>query len=199
MRLRLPPRQDFDYQVVRDNYTWADHILRVQVTAGMIAWFGPGSVIDPACGDGSIVATANHLNPIDRAFLSDISKPNYDHLTGNTGVLPPIVRLGCQTIEQALSADGHYDLVVLTEILEHLEDPVAILRMARSRADRLVASSPLFHDDSVLDDNAEHLWQFDSIGFSSMLEEAGWEPVAFVPVHFTMPQFPYTFQIWGAR
>lgn len=198
MRLRLPDRQPVDYQVARDNHTWRDHMLRVQMTASLLAWLNPVTVIDPACGDGSIVAAAHALRPMEGAYLADISRPNFYKVgTEMRPVLPPNLRVACQTIEETLRDPFTFDVVVLTEILEHVEDPVEILKMARDRATFLVASSPFFMDEATLDVNHEHLWQFDISGYSEMLEEAGWTGIVTVPIHLT--EFMYDFQLWAAK
>lgn len=201
MRLRLPPRAPFDYQVQRSNFSWADHVLRVQVTGALISWFCPDTILDPACGDASIVMSAHRARPIAAARFADISKPNCDFVESvdASEYLPPQYSVACQTIEQTLSEDRIYDLVVLTEILEHVEDPVHLLRLARARATNVVASSPLMVEGGHIDDNPEHLWQFDAAGYSEMLQEAGWNPITFIPVTLTPPQFIYDFQIWGAQ
>lgn len=200
MRLRLDRSAPSaaDYQVTRRNETWRDHVLRTQITGSLISWLHPNTVIDPAAGDGSIVQEAHAINPIDGALLGDISRPNF-YLLGaeKRPNLPPNLRVVCQTIEETLSDPYHFDLCVLTEILEHVEDPVDILRRARERADFLVASSPLWVSDQFLDTNPEHLWMFDAEGYDEMLGEAGWSTIVFIPVH--LKEFMYDFQIWAAR
>lgn len=200
MRLRLPTRAPFDYQVRRDNYEWGDHILRINVTAALISWFTPDTVLDPACGDGTIVASAHRIRPITAAHLTDISMPNFYHVgTTMRPYLPTQMSCGCKDLMDTLYENRYFDLVVLTEILEHVEDPVAVLRLARERAKHLVASSPLFADDRIMDTNPEHLWQFDAVGYEEMLKEGGWNPLTFIPISFTDPGYPYTFQLWGAK
>lgn len=200
MRLRLPPRAPFDYQVKRDNFTWADHVLRVQMTGALISWFRPDTIMDPACGDGTIVAAAHRVRPISGAYMTDISMPNFYHV-GSTmrPYLPERTECACKAIEDTLAEDRYFDVVVLTEILEHVEDPVNILRMARNRAAVVVASSPLFASANEIDRNPEHLWQFDAVGYEEMLKESGWDPITFVPISFAEPAFEYTFQLWSAR
>ena len=197
---RLPPRPPFDYQVERSNYAWQDHVLRTQVTGALISWFDPDTIIDPACGDGSIVAAAHKVRPIVAAVMADISRPNFYVIgTGMRPFLPSTLTVECQSIEETLAVDRYFDMIVLTEILEHVEDPVLILRMARARAAVLVASSPLIPDNGRIDDNPEHLWQFDSVGYRDLLVSGGWDPVSLVPVSFFVEQFGYDFQIWAAR
>jgi len=113
--------------------------------------------------------------------------------------LPDELSCAHDSIEETLTSGRYFDLVVLTEILEHVEDPVGILRLARGCAKNLVASSPLFTDASSLDTNPEHLWQFDAPGYEEMIKEGGWNPVTFVPISFTNPGYFYTFQLWGAE
>ena len=198
MRLRIPGREPVDYQVARDNHVWPDHMLRVKITACLLSWVKPVTVIDPACGDGSVVAAAHQLAPIEGAFMSDISRPNFYRIgTELRPILPPNLRVACQTIEESLRDPFTFDAVILTEILEHVEDPVAILKMARERATFLIASSPVFLGDNVLDPNPEHLWMFDADGYHEMLVEAGWDEFAFVPLHLS--EFQYDFQLWAAK
>jgi len=200
VRLRLPARAPFDYQVRRDNYVWPDHVLRVQLTAALISWFLPETILDPACGDGTIVAAANRVRPIVGAHMADISMPNFYHVgTTMRPFLPENLTCSHSSIEETLNEGKFFDLVVLTEILEHVEDPVAILRMARKCAKYVVASSPIFVDNTRIDENPEHLWQFDAPGYSEMLVEGGWDPITFIPVTLMPPQFIYDFQIWGAQ
>lgn len=195
MRVRLERSGDFDYQVARSNDEWPEHVLRTNITAGMIAWLKPGSVLDPACGDGSIVLAADHLRNIDYAKLSDVSEPSIKALT-NT---PHPVRwdVEVEDIWHGIHPwiDDPFDVVVLTEILEHVPDPVEILKSARMAGRLLVASSPSMRAGQV-DSNPEHLWMFDQNGYREMLVEAGWEPG---PHELLFFDSYYDFQIWVAK
>lgn len=190
--IRLPERKPFDYQFVRDNQQWSDHRLRVRITAELIAWLKPNSVIDPACGDGSIIAAADSIYPFSSMALSDVSAPNIEKVRNSLGYHHARVR----SVEDALTDyEGVADVVVLTEFLEHIEDPVAILKLARSKAKLVVASSPLW-DGKTTDSNPEHLWSFDAEGYQNILTDGGWHPEVFVPLYFTSI---YDFQLWVAR
>jgi hypothetical protein len=188
-----------DHREQGSNSSWADHVLRIQLTGALASWFCPDTVLDPACGNGSVVAAAHHARPIKKAHLSDVSRNSFYFVgTEMRPNLPPELTVGCESIEETLAQENNYDLVVLTEILEHLEDPVSVLKAARGRAKFLVASSPLIPDGCV-DGDVEHLWQFDAPGYSEMLQESGWQPIAFIPMTLTPPQFIYDYQIWGAQ
>src|ERR1700675_968323 len=79
-RASLPGDPQHNYQVVRSNQDWPIHQLRTLVTGGMIAWLRPNTVCDPACGDASLLQAAHMLNPIEMAYLGDISLPNIQAL-----------------------------------------------------------------------------------------------------------------------
>lgn len=188
MRRQLTNRGPVDYQVCRSNDQWADHRARTLVTAGLIAWMQPDYLLDPACGDGSIPLAAHRLHPIQTGVLSDISKPSIERIELPSGWLK-----GARSIEESIAfTEAPWDVVVLTETLEHLPDPDGILRTVRPRAKALVASSPAMRQGQV-DPNPEHLWMFDESGYQEMLSDAGWEDV-----HHTVMRFPtmYDFQIW---
>lgn len=195
MRLRIPDRAPIDYQFPRDNTIWADHRLRIRVTAEMIAWLEPETALDPAAGDGTVLAAAHAIRPIGLSVLGDVSDFNRQTLSYVAAGTETNVVTG--TAEEVLrQVQPGVDVIVLTEILEHVEDPVALLRLALEKGNALVASSPLFGGVFTVDDNIEHLWQFDIAGYDEMLREAGWEPVAMVPLLFPTV---YDFQLWAAR
>lgn len=188
MRTYLGPKNP-DYQVLRSNLKWPDHRLRTLATGAVIRWVEPSSALDPACGDGSILAEVLHHRPGMSVMVSDISQKNVEHavsiLPGSVGWVLPI--------EQAITNDA--DVVVLTEILEHLEDPDAILRLARQHHNALVASSPVMRPGQH-DRNPEHLWQFDREGYEEMLRRAGWETTQYTFLEF---RSEYDFGIWACR
>lgn len=194
MRQRLE-RQPFDYQVLRSNDAWTEHRARSLVTAGLIAWLRPETVLDPACGDASIVIAANRLRPIRMASFADISEANIAQLQERIredDEIPSSWGAEAVPIDFALDQPWHHDVIVLTEILEHLPDPDAILRKAREKGTRLISSSPLMRSGQI-DTNPEHLWMFDRDGYGEMLANAG-----FRLQQFTFLQFPtmYDFGIW---
>lgn len=177
----------------RHNTEWRDHVLRTSLTASVIAWLGLDSVIDPACGDGSIVLAAHALRPFQRMALGDMSKPNMAELKH----MAPDATLHVGDATEMLVEAERFDLVVLTEFLEHIADPSEMLILARKKADWLVASSPLWDASRGDDPNPEHQWQFDEAGYRELLTEAGWDVRLVVPVKFT--GMIYDFQIVVAR
>jgi hypothetical protein len=190
MRQRLRAGGAFDYQGVHRSDLVRDHVHRALLTAASIAYFVPDTLCDPACGDAHIINLAYRLRPFQMAYLSDISAQAIGVLEG-----PYPHTKGVVDISTALSEVPQVDLVVLTETLEHMDDPDSILRIARKHAKHLIASSPLIREPRI-DDNSEHLWQWDDVGYREMLEQAGWNP-EMVAVFSVLPPY-YEFQLWGA-
>lgn len=193
MRQYLGPRPVVDYQVHRDNGRWPDHVARSYVTGGLLAWLKPLSVLDPACGDASIVRIAHRNWPIDEIYLGDISKQNVDasmkYFTGGNAV----AHVGDAV--DMIASTTNVDAIVLTEFLEHVEDPDAVLALSRKHAKWLVASSPVMRPGQV-DQNKEHLWMFDADGYEEMLMLSGWEATQRTFLHF---KSEYDFGIWVCR
>ena len=120
-------------------------------------------------------------------FLGDISEPNTEHVSLMfKGVSEVRVRTG-NCYDNVVVAD----VIVLTEILEHLEDPDRLLSLAREHGKYLVASSPI---DEVYKGNDEHVWGWTQQQYKEMLEGSGWTPIAYQELKF----FPkaYDFQLW---
>lgn len=187
VRLRDAPAS---YDGTRDNFVSGNHAMRTLICGSMIATIAPMTILDPACGDASIVEAAHRQRPIEYALLGDISKrqiksiaPTFSH------------RAEVADLLELMDRPGRFDLVVLTEILEHIEDPVMALRLARMRADFLLASSPVGDPEERA--NHEHVWAWDEAGYELMLRDEGWDPRA--KLLLTFPGTPWNNQIWLAR
>lgn len=196
MRRRLDPDRKVDYSaLVRKNFEFLDHIQRTYMTGASIAFTEAKTLCDPAVGDGSVVEAAYRIRPdITMAYLSDLSLPNIERLQ----VTFPHKK-GVADIKSAIThLPEHVDLIVLTEILEHLENPDEIVALAREKADWLVASSPIEEPEGVV--NPEHLWSFGRQGYRDMLRYGGWKPFSYAEVGFPDdPALYYTFQIWVCK
>ena len=166
----------YDHQYNHTN--WADHIERVQYTAQALHDMEPTSVADLSCGDGAIVQAA---------FLGDIPITLGD-LVPN----PAYQYFG--PIEETVDHIEYVDVFLLSETLEHVEDPLWLLKKIRERAQRLLLTTPDSEWDSG---NPEHYWGWDQDGIADLLAEAGWENTV---SHLWTPQSVqhYTFQIWEA-
>lgn len=196
-RRRLFPEQAVDYRnLVRTTEEFTDHVGRSLATAAAIAFTKPDTICDPAVGDGSILDAVWALYPFRLAYATDLSEPNINRLR-QRATWPK--QTAVKDITQAiLDLPEKVDTIVLTEILEHLEDPDSVLVQARRKANVLVASSPVEEPPGVV--NHEHLWSFGREGYQDMIREAGWTPFSYTEIGFPGDwRLYYTFQIWVAR
>lgn len=161
------------YDHVYDHTRWSDHVERVRKTTEILDAFaletGATSVADLSCGDGAIVLNSTH--PWEAVTLGD-------YVT--TG-----------PIEEALVDLPHVDMFVLSETLEHVEEPGNLLAAIRVVADNLVLTTP--HGETT-DENPEHYWGWDHEGIAELAGAAGWRAHSF---QLFTPQIDYyTFQMW---
>lgn len=155
------------YPRPHDHTRWKDHLIRVEETIKMGEQLLGGDVFtdtrfpiiaDLSCGDAAI---ARALTPTARNLILGDFAPGYE-------IQGPIERTIC---------DLHVpvDLFVLSETLEHLEDPEAVLREIRTRSRMLLLSTPVDADPAEeRATNPEHLWAWSAEDVDQMLDEAGW-------------------------
>lgn len=183
LRPAYPPEELHTvYAKQYDHTRWDDHIQRVQATIDFIHAFtitrSRRVVADLSCGDAAIV---HGLDGVACAILGDyVDNPAYA-FTGR--------------IEETIKLLGYVDLFVLSETLEHIDDPYALLCDIRQHAAHLVLTTPHDEQDSG---NPEHYWGWDDVGVLDLLEQSGWKPrhhLLFTP---TGPSAYYTYQLWGA-
>lgn len=169
-----------------DHTRWEDHRIRVQVTTHIARWMRDrvqaNSGADFSAGDGAILRGC-HLA---RSFYSDRA--------GRPPGAAPDENWSSFDIEDPDEWGGlDVGLFILSETLEHLKDPCAVLGLARESTSALVLSTPAGEET---DHNPEHYWGWDAAGVRALILEAGFAPV----VHTLLdPQVAggYTYQIWG--
>lgn len=182
-RLRLRPAYTPDelakvYATPHDHSGWADHQLRVAMTAQFTHALS-GRVeraADLSCGDGAILKALD----VSERILGDYAS-GYE-FTG------PIE----ETIEQL----ERVDLFVCCETLEHLDDPDLVLKKIRAKARRLVLSTPVGAFD---DTNPEHYWAWDRGAVEDMLRAAEFDPAVFFELDFRACQGVYSYGVWWCR
>lgn len=167
-----------------------DHVMRVGATIALARDLAgvtgvPRTIADLSCGDAAISqvlaldSIAEHGAA--RVLLGDLAA-GYEF---------------CGPIEQTIRELTHVDLLICTETIEHLDDPDAVLALARDRAGSLLLSTPDSEPDSR---NAEHYWAWDQAAVKAMLTAAGWDPVLSRVVTWTDEnKWPWSCQIWGCR
>lgn len=168
---------------------WPDHIARVDATIALARELFtvtgiPRSIADLSCGDAAIAfalhpASCGKFGPDAVLHLGDLA-PGWPYHG---------------PIEKTLRDLDRADLLICTETIEHLNDPDAVLALARDRAAALLLSTP---ESEGNDANAEHYWRWDTAGVRDMLTAAGWDPVLSRVVTWRDENgYPWSYQIWG--
>ena len=173
---------------------WREHKLRVDVTVALASsrWPDPLLVIDPAAGAGR---TGRELTGYGGTLITgDLStEANVDHPGRTADDL-----LGHWADEVDIAERRRADIIVLGEILEHVENPAQLLRYAAGAGTGLVLSTPLEEPAGV---NPEHVWRWDKAGIEHLLAEAGWRPLDYVELDVDLAHWPagYRCQIHTAE
>ena len=136
------------------------HRGRLFMAAKFIRKANPRSVVDLGCGDGGLLS-----------LIKDIPSWGYDFCPANQegweerGVTAEFADVFNTDFEPKWG-----ELVVMTEVLEHLENPHAVVEWVARNATYFVASSPLNErPEDHGDELHEHLWAWDKEGFTEMI------------------------------
>ncbi len=141
------------------------HNLRLYAAAGAVDGLADGTdltISDLGCGDGGLLSILTCPN---EKWGYDFHEPNAWgwQVRGVKAELLDVfgkdwgrVRFG--------------DIIVLTEVLEHLADPHGILRKLPGKY--IVASSPRF--ETAESHCGEHAWAWDMSGYRDLFTHAGW-------------------------
>jgi SAM-dependent methyltransferase len=84
-------------------------------------------------------------------------------------------------VEELPVADGAYDIVLCTQVLEHVDDParaVRELRRVTAPGGRVLAST---HGVMLYHPNPQDLWRWTHTGLERLFRDAGWEDVTVRP------------------
>jgi len=190
MRVRIhqePPTYDEPY----DSTRWEEHIRRVHWTIDQfIQWHGStqrvgaiDDLIDLACGDASIPLGIGQAVGA-TVDLGDLL-PHTAVPLSFTGPIEETVKLATRR--------QRYDLLVCTEVLEHLRDPDQVLRDARNLATNILVTTPV--DEAHDSENVEHLWSWGTEDVRKMLWDADFRVTEY---HNTLHGGYYTYQLWIA-
>jgi len=142
---------------------------RAGLVAGLARWAAPvRSVTDLGCGDGSLLARLRDvLLPADIPMWGyDLGKADLAY--GQQRGLD--LRSGDITKPHRLE---YGELVIATEVAEHLEDPEDFLRGIQAAL--LIVSSPSAETGDW--HNPIHAWAWDRAGYDELVRRSGWTPV----------------------
>src|SRR5688500_15783697 len=175
------------YARPHDHTKFEDHLLRVDATIALAKWLMRDmkkfSVADLSCGNAAIAKAVVDESAFaeGRLILGDFA--------------PGYLRHG--PLEETINDIPDVDLFICSETLEHLNAPEHALRKIRTKAKRLVLSTPI--NEMLETDNREHYWAWDVAGVAELLRRTGWTSIVRSEVSYGEWHFPYDFQIWGCR
>lgn len=147
-------------------YAAADFVRQAQKMSAMSC-----TVSDLGCGDGGFLSLIQH--DVHHAWGYDFQPSN------ETGWLERGVNAYQLDVFNGDWLDVAFgNIVVMTEVLEHLADPHGILRRvhAEQNVRYIVASSP--RNETPESHSPEHAWAWDPAGYSALMENTGWGVVS---------------------
>lgn len=158
--------------------TQRGHAARTDMVADMVieALLGPHdvtSVTDLGCGDGALIQKIERRAAVERL---DVDVWGYDLGVQNIHVATTLRmvdgRIG--DILDGKTPDGadldYGDLVVATEVVEHLVDPHGFIKALPARL--AILSSPFDENDTSFYEH--HAWAWDTDGYRALAESCGW-------------------------
>lgn len=116
-----------------------------------------GTVTDLGCGDGSLLAMLPR-----RAWGYELGAGDVAHALSR--------ELDVRQADILADELEYGDLLIASEVLEHLADPVAFLKGLPDRL--LIVSSPSMETGAW--HNPIHSWAWDLPGYRELLERSGW-------------------------
>ena len=126
-------------ELYRRHWWWrAREAVVLQTLRRVRAGRGPGRVLDVGCGDGLFFDRLAEFGPVEGV------EPDASLLTPGS---PHRARITVAPFDASFQPGHRYALVLMLDVLEHLEDPVGALRHARSLLEpdgRLVLTVPAF-------------------------------------------------------
>lgn len=182
---------------------WPDHVERVAASVEMISRYRTQikTVADLSCGDGAIVRGV--AAGLESAYLGDLNGVP-------VAVGEAVVSAGAKAVRglrtealpgslSSLESAAPVDLFVLSETLEHMDDPDDLLRQLTLYSRYLFVSTP--EDEIDTSGNLEHYWSWGAADVHRMLQDAGWSPIELkrlVPRSTLALEHAYHYQLWMA-
>lgn len=142
------------------------HRERLLTTAEIVMSFHPKTVVDLGAGDGGLLSLIQSQGV--RCWGYDLQQTNVDVATQQRGV---DVRL-FDVVNNVDQLERNDDVMVCTEMLEHLVDPHSFVRALAEKAMGVIVASSPWHENP--DNHYEyHTWAWDVAGYRALFEDAG--------------------------
>lgn len=123
---------------------------------------GAETVVDLGCGDGGMLSLLKESN---------IKSWGYDLAPKNIKYANEVREVDARYTDFNNDSTIEYaDIAIMTEVLEHLEDPHGVVKALPSKY--LIASSPYHETDKNYYEF--HLWAWDVVGYNNLLEDNGY-------------------------
>lgn len=153
--------------------------------------------------EATIALALHHIDQDDRLIVGDLSCGNGEIARRICTGAPAGLQLGDFAagyeyqgpIEQTIEDLPLVDVFVLSETIEHLDDPLDVLLAIRRKTKYLLLSTPL---ECWNDSNGEHVWAWDREGVEQLAASAGFADDAFTSVDSREYGEPYLYGIWVA-
>jgi hypothetical protein len=156
----------------------------VSMALSAMETYGYRTVVDLGAGDGGMLSKmyAAHTFPdVIQMWGYDLMQSNVDYAQKTRGMDVRYVDFVDEPIDWA-------ELVIITECLEHLENPHGMLNRIGKYAEAIVASSP--SAESAESHDACHAWVWDMDGYARLIQGGG-----FVVTEHVVVQGGYDFQV----
>jgi SAM-dependent methyltransferase len=135
-----------------------DHRQRLETCAHLIHDLKPASVVDLGCGDGGLLS-----------LIRDIPSWGYDFQPANAdGWTYRGVTAEQRDVFNTLDVPRWGDVVVMTEVLEHLADPHTVVEWVSRHTKWVIASSP--KDETGAHHGDCHAWAWDLDGYRALFD-----------------------------
>jgi len=173
-------------QRAMEEVAWMETHADTRTFYNTIVGFGKGfgrvaSIADMSCGTGNIARALGEYSNVEPLLGEAGSGYQYE------GVLQ-------ETVPQI----PHVELFILTETLEHLDDPDADLKLIREKTDKLLLSTPM--DEGVGNGKTPatgHYWTWGRQDVEAVLNDAGFTVNAFIQLDMTPRLWDHCqFGIW---
>lgn len=154
-------------------HPWVDpnhqhgHAERTAMVAALVRKFAQdhavSSLVDLGCGDGSLLGQ-----------LRDLPIPMWGYDAGaQNGEHARVAGLDVRPADLLSSPIEYADLIVATEVVEHLVDPHGFIRSLPGN--KLILSSPSAEDGAWHYEH--HSWAWDLDGYAELVKSCGWTVV----------------------
>lgn len=177
---------------------WPDHVERVNASARFLRrWISQfPRVADLSCGDGAL---ARSLEPeVREIYLGDLNGVRGVRVPDSSGTVVHVLPPGALPDSLAL-LPRPVDLFILSETIEHMDDPDELLTLLQPWTRYLFLSTPVSErSDSG---NREHYWSWSTADMHEMLRGSGWVPLeseVLVPESTRHLDGAYHYQLWLA-